>query len=191
MQVHPGLADRDAVVAEDGNPGWLLNPWGLRCVGMEGDHPGGGSVGSVQQSSNGLTRRMSGIVAILVGTVFAAAGCGGDDEGSAATSPRPATSAATGGAPTGTVINVDERDFTIEISTMELTAGTYTFVATNSGQTTHALEIEGQGLEEETADLAPGDSAELTITLEPGEYELYCPVDGHKDRGMELDITVS
>jgi len=89
------------------------------------------------------------------------------------------------------VINVDERDFTIEISTMELTAGTYTFVATNSGQTTHALEIEGQGLEEETADLAPGDSAELTVTLEPGEYELYCPVDGHKDRGMELDVTVS
>ena len=148
-------------------------------------------MGSFQQSSNGLTRRMSGVVVILAGTVFAAAGCGGDDEGSAATSPGPATSAATGGAPSGTVINVDERDFTIEISTMELTAGTYTFVATNSGQTTHALEIEGQGLEEETADLAPGDSAELTVTLEPGEYELYCPVDGHKDMGMELDITVS
>jgi uncharacterized cupredoxin-like copper-binding protein len=88
------------------------------------------------------------------------------------------------------VINVDERDFSIEIPSMELTAGTYTFVATNSGQTTHALEIEGQGIEEETAELAPGEEGELAVTLEPGDYELYCPVDGHKDMGMKVDITV-
>ena len=142
------------------------------------------------QTSNRLNRRILHVVVILAGTVLAAAGCGGDDDGSAATTPSPATSAETGSTATGTVINVDERDFTIELSTMELTPGTYTFVATNNGQTTHALEIEGQGLEEETADLSPGDSAELTVTLEAGEYELYCPVGNHKDRGMELDITV-
>jgi uncharacterized cupredoxin-like copper-binding protein len=146
-------------------------------------------VGISQKSSNGLIRSISPLVVILAGTVLAATGCGGDDD-SAAT-PGPATSAATGGATTGTVINVDERDFTIELSTMELAPGTYTFVATNSGQTTHGLEIEGEGLEEETADIAPGDSASLTVTLEAGEYELYCPVDGHKDRGMELHITVA
>ena len=128
--------------------------------------------------------RMSRLVVILAGITLAATGCGGDDEGSAATTQSPATSA------NGTVINVDERDFTIELSTMELSPGTYTFVATNSGQTIHALEIEGQGLEEETEDIAPGDSAELTVTLEAGEYELYCPVGNHKDMGMKLDITV-
>ena len=144
-----------------------------------------------QQSLNRLLRRRSLLVVILAGTVLAGTGCGGDDEGSAATTLGPATSAATGGAAaTGTVINVDERDFTIELSTMELTPGTYTFVTTNNGQTTHALEIEGQGLEEETDNLAPGDSAEFTVTLEAGEYELYCPVDGHKDMGMKLDITI-
>ena len=88
------------------------------------------------------------------------------------------------------MIEVDEKDFTIELSTMELTPGTYTFVATNNGQTTNALEIEGQGVEEETEDIAPGDTAELTVTLEAGEYELYCPVGNHKDMGMKLDITV-
>ena len=71
-----------------------------------------------------------------------------------------------GGDGAGTVIDVDEKDFTIELSTMELTPGTYTFVATNNGQTTHALEIDGQGVEEETEDIAPGDTAELTVTLE-------------------------
>jgi plastocyanin len=133
---------------------------------------------------------MSRLVVILAGIALAATGCGGDDEGSAATTPSPATSAATGSAANGTVIDVDERDFTIELSTMTLSPGTYTFVTTNNGQTTHALEIEGQGLEEETEDLGPGDSAELTVALEAGEYELYCPVDNHKDMGMKLDITV-
>ena len=28
------------------------------------------------------------------------------------------------------------------------------------------------------------------MTLEPGEYEFYCAVDGHKDAGMEGTLTV-
>lgn len=137
-----------------------------------------------------INQRIMRLILITALTVLSVAGCGDDDEGSEVSAPDQATSAPTGGATTGTVIEVDERDFTIEIPTMELTAGTYTFVATNNGQTTHALEIEGQGLEEETEDVAPGDSASLTVTLEAGEYELYCPVGNHKDMGMELDITV-
>jgi uncharacterized cupredoxin-like copper-binding protein len=157
---------------------------------MEGINPKGGPMEKCQKPSDRLSRRILRLVVILAGTVLAATSCGGDDGGSAATTPSPATSAATEDADTGTVINVDEQDFTIELSTMELTPGTYTFVTTNNGQTTHALQIEGQGLEEETADLAPGDSAELTVTLEAGEYEIYCPVGNHKDMGMKLDITV-
>ena len=142
-----------------------------------------------RQKPNEFNIRIRRLAVILAGMVLAVASCGGDDEGSAATTKSPAKSAATGGEGAGTVIEVDEKDFTIELSTMELTPGTYTFVATNNGQTTHALEIEGQGVEEETEDIAPGDTAELTVTLEAGEYELYCPVGNHKDMGMKLDIT--
>jgi uncharacterized cupredoxin-like copper-binding protein len=143
---------------------------------------------ALQQSTSRLSRSLLALLTASV--VLMGSGCGGGDEDdSAATAPSPATSDATGG-DNGTVINVDERDFSIEIPSMELTAGTYTFVATNSGQTTHALEIEGQGIEEETAELAPGEEGELAVTLEPGDYELYCPVDGHKDMGMKVDITV-
>jgi uncharacterized cupredoxin-like copper-binding protein len=60
----------------------------------------------------------------------------------------------------------------------------------NSGSTTHALEIEGKGVEEETKGIDPGQSAELKVSLKPGKYEIYCPVDGHKEQGMEGAVTV-
>jgi uncharacterized cupredoxin-like copper-binding protein len=30
----------------------------------------------------------------------------------------------------------------------------------------------------------------MTVTLQKGTYEVYCPVDGHKERGMQTKITV-
>jgi hypothetical protein len=114
------------------------------------------------------------LIIITALTVLSVAGCGDDDEGSEVSAPDHATSAPTGGVTTVTVIDVDERDFTIELSTTEFAPGTYTFVATNNGQTTHALKIEGQGLEE-TEDIAPGDSASLTVTLKRASTNSIVP----------------
>jgi len=69
-------------------------------------------------------------------------------------------------------------------------SGTITFRVSNDGQETHALEVEGNGIEEETEEIAPGESATLTVDLEVGEYEFYCPVDGHRDQGMEGELIV-
>ena len=109
----------------------------------------------------------------------ALAGCGGDD----------GSSSASGG---GTTIEVRLSDFKLDPSTVSLQEpGTYTFRAVNDGQTTHALEVEGHGVEEETEHIEPGETAELTIDLpEGGDYELYCPVDGHRDMGMDGSVTV-
>jgi hypothetical protein len=30
----------------------------------------------------------------------------------------------------------------------------------------------------------------LTVTLQPGRYEIHCPVDGHKTMGMDTHFTV-
>jgi uncharacterized cupredoxin-like copper-binding protein len=69
--------------------------------------------------------------------------------------------------------------------------GTYTFTLTNDGSTEHALEVEGQGVEEELDEVSPGDSGQLTVTFsKTGTYEFYCPVDGHRANGMEGDLTV-
>ena len=68
--------------------------------------------------------------------------------------------------------------------------GTYTFEATNDGGVDHALEIEGSGIEEETETIGPGESASVTVDLESGTYEMYCPIGNHRDLGMSGEVTV-
>ena len=88
-------------------------------------------------------------------------------------------------------IRIDETEFRLEPAEITLDKpGTYVFEAVNSGETVHALEVEGQGIEEVTEEIQPGQSAELKVELEAGTYELYCPVGGHKEEGMEGTLTV-
>jgi uncharacterized cupredoxin-like copper-binding protein len=116
--------------------------------------------------------------------VLALAGCGGDGDDSAGGT---TTSAAA-----GTPVTMSLVDFALEPKAVQLDApGTYTFKVTNNGQTQHALEIEGNGVEEETDTLSPGDSGEVTVELAAGEYELYCPIDGHRAQGMEGTLVVA
>ncbi|HSE81562.1 MAG TPA: cupredoxin domain-containing protein [Gaiellaceae bacterium] len=89
----------------------------------------------------------------------------------------------------GAVVDVALSDFAIEPSSLALDPGTYTFHVVNEGATEHALEVEGP-TGEETEELGPGESADLTVDLEDGEYEVYCPVGDHRDRGMEGTIAV-
>jgi uncharacterized cupredoxin-like copper-binding protein len=89
---------------------------------------------------------------------------------------------------------------TVEVSLTEYTvdmpnsipAGPTTFSITNDGTEEHGFEIEGEGVAEALdPNLQPGDSAELEVDLAPGTYEVYCPVDGHADEGMRLELTVT
>jgi len=62
----------------------------------------------------------------------------------------------------------------------------------NTGKVAHSLEVEGNGVEKRIpGTIAPGSSKTLKITLKPGKYEWYCPVDGHKGLGMKGQITVA
>ena len=88
-------------------------------------------------------------------------------------------------------IEVNEAEFSLDPADITLDQpGTYVFKAENSGNAVHSLEIEGQGIEEETATIQPGQSAELEVNLDPGSYKLYCPVGNHEERGMVGTVTV-
>ena len=52
----------------------------------------------------------------------------------------------------------------------------------------HAVEVEGNGVEEESETVTGGET-ELTVDLEAGEYTYYCPV-GSTARTMEGTLTV-
>src|SRR5437867_10640130 len=83
-------------------------------------------------------------------------------------------------------------EWKVELSERSVAAGSVTFTVENVGSIPHALEVEGQGIEQETAVIQPGSSATLTRTLKPGTYEVYCPVgeDSHKKLGMETELKV-
>ncbi len=54
----------------------------------------------------------------------------------------------------------------------------------------HGVAVEGQGVDKDGPTVQPGGSSKLTVTLKPGKYEFYCPVDGHKKQGMKGTLTV-
>jgi uncharacterized cupredoxin-like copper-binding protein len=100
---------------------------------------------------------------------------------------------ATEEAAAGEEVDVSLSEFTIDMPT-ELSAGSVTFNISNDGEFPHSFEIENEdmGFEEGLdANLEPGDSDTLTVDLEPGTYEVYCPVGNHREMGMELELTVS
>jgi plastocyanin len=130
----------------------------------------------------------------LAGAVFvvvaALSGCGGggssDSGGSTASS-----AGSSSGTPIKT-ISITETEYKLSPSAVTVDkAGTYEFKAANNGSVTHALEVEGNGVEEETGDIAPGESKTLKVTFKKtGSFEIYCPVDGHRAQGMEGTVTV-
>ena len=90
-------------------------------------------------------------------------------------------------------VRVTLSEWKVALSQPSISAGTVTFTVENAGNIPHALEIEGQGLEQETVVIQPGASATLTLTLKPGTYEVYCPVgnDSHKKLGMDTRLKVT
>ena len=127
------------------------------------------------------------------------AGCGGggdDNNTSADTSGGSATEASTtggGGGGAAQTVDMTAVDYKFDPSDPAVKSGEVTLDLTNNGQQPHSLEIEdvnGQDQELE-GDVSPGQSGTLKVNLPPGKYEFYCPVPGHKELGMEGDITVN
>jgi plastocyanin len=117
----------------------------------------------------------------LFALVLAAAGCGGGGKSK--------EQAASGG---GKTIQIKESEFKLAPAKVSISSpGSVTFEATNDGQLDHALEVEGNGVEEETETISPDSSGKLTVDLsKAGTYELYCPIDGHRAKGMEATVVV-
>ena len=137
--------------------------------------------------------RRTVLALVLVTAIFA--GCGGDDEESSAT---PAATAASesgggsggGGGATLKVSAPSDGSLKFDQSSLSAKVGKVTIEFSNPSPVPHGVEIEGQGVEEETDIVTKSDAAPLTVDLKPGEYEYYCPVGQHRQAGMEGTLTV-
>ena len=105
-----------------------------------------------------------------------------------------APSTSQGGPPPATAgtVTATESEFSIALSTKTLKPGAYTFRVKNTGSVTHALTVNGPGVQDKsTGDISPGSSATVTVTLKTGSYEVYCPVGNHKMEGMDETVKVA
>lgn len=89
-------------------------------------------------------------------------------------------------------VQVSMVEFQIQMPKL-LPPGPTKFVVSNNGENSHNFAIEGpQGervLSQEP--LKPGEKGSMQIDLKPGQYVVYCPVFNNRDRGMQLNLTVS
>jgi plastocyanin len=117
---------------------------------------------------------------LLISVALLAAGCGGDDD----------EGGGGGGGGGGLTLTADpDGAISWEPGSLSASSGSVTIKLVNQSDIPHAVEVEGNGVEEES-DTVTGADTELAVDLEPGEYTYYCPVGDHRAQGMEGTLTV-
>ena len=113
-------------------------------------------------------------------------GCSGGGSGGGANAPSGAKASVV------KTIRIEETEYSLKPAEITLEKpGLYVLEVVNSGSTTHALEVDGEGLEEFSKKIEPGQSTHLRLDLrKAGTYELTCPVDHHEEKGMEGKVIV-
>lgn len=87
-------------------------------------------------------------------------------------------------------INVVAEDFSFSLDSSQAESGTITFSVENNGFMNHDFAIRGNGVQQKTPMIEPGENATLTVELEPGTYTYICTVPGHEQLGMHGTFTV-
>jgi plastocyanin len=146
--------------------------------------------------------RIFSITALLLALAVIGAGCGGDDDsssssgnsgsGSSGGTTSSETTADTGGGAAQTLKLSADPGGALKFDKSSLSAkpGKVTIVMDNPSSLPHAVELEGKGVEAKGETVGKGGVSKATATVKPGEYEYYCPVDGHKAGGMTGKLTV-
>ena len=145
-----------------------------------------------------MRARLTFLLALLALCTFVAAGCGDDDDddggggGSGNSSAESSNDGGGGGGGGETLKLAADPSGALKFDKTSLTAkaGNVTIDMDNPSDVPHAIEVEGNGVEEEGEVVEKGGVSTVTADLKSGEYEFYCPVDGHKAAGMEGTLTV-
>jgi uncharacterized cupredoxin-like copper-binding protein len=131
---------------------------------------------------------------------LAVAGCGGGNQAPANSHPAPASSAPNPGTtnPKGgssqsgnlTIAADQSGQLKFDKKSLSAKAGKVTITMDNPSPVPHAIAVEGNGLDKDGKTVQMGGKSMVTVDLKPGKYTFYCPVDGHKQAGMQGPLTV-
>ena len=149
-----------------------------------------------------LDRRLIAIFAATA--ILGMAACGDDDDdGGGGSTSSAETTEDTGGGNGGAESTAGDGGETLKLSadpggalkfdksSLTAKAGKVTIVMDNPSSLPHAVEIEGNGVEVAGDTVEKGGVSKASAELKAGKYEFYCPVDGHKQAGMEGTLTVN
>ena len=131
------------------------------------------------------------VLLVSLVAVLGLVACGGDDDSDTTSSDTGA--ATTGGGGGGAAALKVTADSTGQLAwkptSLQAKAGEVTVELDNPAPVPHNIEIEGNGVEE-VSDTISQDTATVTASLKPGKYVYYCNVPGHREAGMEGNLTV-
>jgi plastocyanin len=156
--------------------------------------------------------RTRSLAALLAACALVAAGCGDDDDDGGGGRVGPSDTEASdgngggGGGYYGGGAGAKEDDagggtelklaadpsgaLKFDKTSLSAKPGKVTIAMDNPSDVPHAIEVEGEGVEEEGETVGKGGVSKVSAELEAGEYEFYCPVGNHADAGMKGTLTV-
>jgi plastocyanin len=121
---------------------------------------------------------------MLLALALAAASCGDDATGSSG------SITLTGSEP----LELDGFEYGFKPGTITFRTGGESarvrIVMRNTGSLPHDAHVRNGGELGGTKAVGGGESAEATVNLAPGDYELYCSIGDHADLGMTADLKI-
>ena len=102
----------------------------------------------------------------------------------------------------GTTIAATEKEYAIALDKSSVPAGNVTFNTKNAGSLPHTIAVtaadgasKAQGVTGkvigDSGNIDGGKSGTLTVSLQPGTYQVVCTVPGHAQLGMIVQLTVT
>jgi plastocyanin len=143
-------------------------------------------------------RRVSAIAAVAALSVLGLAACGGgsdnNDTTAAATPPPATTTGGGGGGGAASTVNISTpsgTDLAYDQKSVSAKAGSVTIDFQNNESIPHDVAVESSsGDTVGQTDLVASGSANTTVDLQPGTYQFFCTVPGHREAGMQGNLTV-
>lgn len=130
------------------------------------------------------TRTAACVVSLM--TCLLVAGCGGGGGGDK--NKTLTVTAPSGGGPA--TVTIDAHDVFFTPKTIKAPAGKLDIHYVDQGSQLHTLVI--GGVKDFKLSVSPDDNSESgTVDLQPGKYDFYCTIPGHRAQGMEGTITVA